>query len=78
MDRLLRPRLGVAGILAVLAVTGCGGVRDVSCKCPKPVGYDDATLKQISQALRALPPDNVLHRAMEDYENERDDLRFCP
>jgi len=26
--------------------------------------------------LRALPADNVLHQAMEDYENERDDLRF--
>jgi hypothetical protein len=34
-------------------------------------------LAKISQALRALPSDNVLHRAMEDYENERDDLRFC-
>jgi hypothetical protein len=28
--------------------------------------------------LRALPEDNVLRQAMEDYENERDDLRFCP
>jgi hypothetical protein len=28
--------------------------------------------------LRALPSDNVLQQAMEDYENERDDLRFCP
>jgi hypothetical protein len=25
-----------------------------------------------------LPSDNVLRQAMEDYENERDDLRFCP
>jgi len=24
-----------------------------------------------------LLPDNVLLQAMEDYENERDDLRFC-
>ena len=28
-------------------------------------------------ALRALPPDNVLHQAMDDYEDERDDLRIC-
>ena len=45
-------------------------------QCPKPVDYDEATLKKISEALRALPADNVLRQAMEDYENERDDLRF--
>ena len=78
MGTFSKLRLRFAGIIAVFAMAGCGGVRDSSCKCPKPVVYDDATLKQISQALRALPPDNVLHRAMEDYENERDDLRFCP
>ena len=76
-------RLSRDGIRAVVLVTafslvGCNTPRDTSCKCPKPVAYDEATLKQISQALRALPYDNVLHQAMEDYENERDDLRFCP
>ena len=65
-------------IVAILVLTGCSVAHDTSCKCPKPVAYDDATLKKISQALRALPSDNVLHQAMEDYENERDDLRFCP
>jgi len=65
-------------IIAVLSLIGCSAQRDASCKCPKPVAYDEATLKKISQALRALPSDNVLHQAMEDYENERDDLRFCP
>jgi hypothetical protein len=75
---LLKPRIRYAAIIAVLVFTGCTGTRDTSCKCPKPVAYDEPTLKEISQALRALPSDNVLHRAMEDYENERDDLRFCP
>jgi hypothetical protein len=75
---LLKPGIHAAPILAALVLTGCSVERDTSCKCPKPVAYDEATLKEISQALRALPPDNVLHRAMEDYENERDDLRFCP
>jgi hypothetical protein len=70
--------VGVAALAAVLVVAGCGGMRPTACQCPKPVAYDEATLKQISQALRALPSDNVLHQAMEDYENERDDLRFCP
>jgi hypothetical protein len=75
---LLNAEIRVAAIVAVLVLTGCNTARDASCKCPKPVAYDDATLKKISQALRALPSDNVLHQAMEDYENERDDLRFCP
>ena len=78
MWALLKPGIRVAGIFAVLVLTGCSVTRDASCKCPKPVAYDEATLKEISQALRALPSDNVLHQAMEDYENERDDLRFCP
>ena len=64
-------------LTAVLAVVGCSTVRSTACQCPKPVAYDEETLSKISKALRSLPPDNVLLRAMEDYENERDDLRFC-
>ena len=64
-------------LAALVVVAGCGA-RSTACQCPKPVAYDEPTLKKISQALRALPADNVLHQAMEDYENERDDLRFCP
>ena len=69
-------RTGIA-LAAALALVGCSTARPTACHCPKPVTYDDETLKKISQALRALPPDNVLLQAMEDYENERDDLRFC-
>jgi hypothetical protein len=75
---LLTPGIRAAVLVAVLVLSGCSVARDASCKCPKPVDYDEPTLKKISQALRALPSDNVLHQAMEDYENERDDLRFCP
>jgi hypothetical protein len=75
---LLKPRIRDAAIGVALVLTGCTVAKDTSCKCPKPVAYDEPALKEISQALRALPSDNVLHRAMEDYENERDDLRFCP
>jgi hypothetical protein len=72
-------RVGVlaAGLASVLAIAGCSAARPAACQCPKPVAYDDDTLKKISQALRALPSDNVLQQAMEDYENERDELRFC-
>jgi hypothetical protein len=69
---------GVAALSAVLTLANCSSMRTGACQCPKPVAYDEPTLKKISQALRALPADNVLHQAMEDYENERDDLRFCP
>jgi hypothetical protein len=72
-----RAGIGVAGLAMLVIAGGCTNGRSTTSQCPKPVAYDEATLKQISQALRALPPDNVLHRAMEDYENERDDLRFC-
>jgi hypothetical protein len=74
----LRAGVSVVSLVALLVVAGCGTTRSTACRCPKPVAYDEPTLKKISQALRALPAENVLHQAMEDYENERDDLRFCP
>ena len=67
----------IAVLAALIAAAGCSSTRTSACQCPKPVAYDDDTLTKISQALRALPEDNVLRQAMEDYENERDDLRFC-
>jgi hypothetical protein len=67
----------LAAITAVLLVAGCSSMGSTACQCPKPVTYDDATIAKITAALRALPPDNVLHEAMDDYEDERDDLRFC-
>ena len=70
-------RSKIATLAALIAAAGCSSTRTTACQCPKPVAYDDDTLTKISQALRALPEDNVLRQAMEDYENERDDLRFC-
>ncbi len=70
----MRSRAGVAFALAILLLAvGCssGG------KCPKPVAYDEATLREIQKALTALPRDNILHQVMADYETERDELRFC-
>jgi hypothetical protein len=71
-------RSKIAALAALIAAAGCSSTRTTACQCPKPVAYDEETLTKISQALRALPEDNVLRQAMEDYENERDDLRFCP
>jgi hypothetical protein len=69
------PMLGKAGLalLAALLLQGCSS----GPKCPKPVVYDDATVKKIQKAREALPRDNILLQVLEDYENERDDLRFC-
>jgi len=57
-----------------LVAGGCGGS---ASKCPKPIVYDEATLKKIEKARQALPRDSILLQLLEDYENERDDLRFC-
>jgi hypothetical protein len=72
----MRSRTGwrlAAAIAGPLIATGCGG----ASKCPQPVAYDEATLREIQKALTALPRDNILHQVMADYEMERDDLRFC-
>ena len=70
----MRARGGIAlALIAPLLASACGG----GSKCPKPVAYSDATLKQIEKAREALPRDSVLQQVLIDYENERDDLRFC-
>jgi hypothetical protein len=66
-----------AALGLVLFTVGCSGAASSVCRCPKPVAYDDATIKKITQALRDLPSDNILHQAMDDYEDERYDLRAC-
>ena len=69
----MRSRAGLTLASAILLLaTGCSG-----SPCPKPIAYDDATLREIQKALTALPRDNILHQVMADYETERDDLRFC-
>ncbi len=68
----MRPAVGIALAVALL-LSGCGS----ASKCPKPVVYDDATLKKIEKAREALPKNSILEQVLEDYENERDDLRFC-
>lgn len=68
----MRGKVGLA-LAAALLLQGCGG----GPRCPKPVVYDDATLKKIQKARAELPRDSILLQVLEDYENERDDLRFC-
>ncbi len=69
----MRSGVGAVLVLALLA----GGCGTSASKCPKPIAYDDATLKKIEKAREALPKESILLQVLEDYENERDDLRFC-
>ncbi len=59
----------------VLLLGGCGGGH--ALRCPQPVVYDDATLKQIQKAREGLPKDSILRRVLDDFETERDELRYC-
>lgn len=67
----------ITALAVVFLISGCSGNRSTASHCPQPVNYDDGTIKKITAALRVLPPDSVLHQAMDDYEEERDDLRAC-
>ncbi len=73
----MRGRLALA-LGAALLAGGCGMFgADNAHKCPKPVVYDRATLDKIEAAIEKLPRDSILRQVLSDYENERDDLRFC-
>jgi hypothetical protein len=72
-----RAEMGVAAVAALLVVAAVAA-RARLVPMPHTGRYDEATLKKISQAAHALPLDNVLHQAMEDHENERDNLRSFP
>jgi hypothetical protein len=73
MRRKARLALG----LLLLALGACSSDSNSGHHRPIPVTYDDATLKKIEKAREALPRNSILLQVLEDYENERDDLRFC-
>ena len=80
----MRATAGIA-LAAALALAGCGrgpagegsAADRVERKCPVPIPYSKAQLDEIQKAIHELPKDSILHQVMRDYENERDDLRFC-
>ena len=52
---------GRAGLGLVLAARCWQRAAAAGRKCPKPVVYDEATLRKIQKALAALPRDSILH-----------------
>lgn len=71
--------LSVLATALFLAACGSGGAdpERAAHKCPVPVHYTKQQLDDIQKALEKLPKDSILLQAMQDYEQERDDLRFC-
>ncbi|HEX3538137.1 MAG TPA: hypothetical protein VHU15_15365 [Stellaceae bacterium] len=74
--------ISAVALAAALALAGCGrGPAGEGSgperKCPVPIPYSKAQLDEIQKAIHDLPKDSILHQVMRDYENERDDLRFC-
>jgi hypothetical protein len=74
---ILAATLPMALVLAGCSGSGAGSSDRAAGKCPPPVSYTKAQLDEIQQAIHDLPKDSILHQVMRDYENERDDLRFC-
>ena len=80
----MRRAAGLA-LSAALALAACGvgpeGSRPegsrVERKCPVPVHYTKEQYDEIQKALTALPKDSILLQTMQDYEEERDALKFC-
>jgi hypothetical protein len=77
MRAILSVALAAALAVAACSGTGPGGGSGAERKCPVPIPYTKAQLDEVQKAIHDLPKDSILHQIMRDYENERDDLRFC-
>ncbi len=69
----------IAAAFAVLslALAGCAAPQQPSVQCPQVVKYTDAQLDAIQRSINRLPKDDPLRGAMSDYEQLRDDSRYC-
>jgi hypothetical protein len=74
------PRIAAAAALPLAFVIGLGGCADDAegpGHCPQVRAYSPSEEKAITRAMQALPPDNPLFGAMQDYEELRDEARLC-
>jgi hypothetical protein len=69
-------RIAAVLALAAPALAGCGG-GPPPMQCPQVVNYSDAQLDAIQAAINRLAKDDPLRGAMKDYEQLRDDSRYC-
>jgi len=69
--------LGLAAALLCAGCSGSGSSSTAERRCPVPVHYTKQQYDEIQKAMKALPKDSILLQTMQDYEQERDDLRFC-
>ena len=72
--------MSLAALAAVsLALAGCGSQQRTADapRCPQVVNYSDAQLGAIQASINKLPKNDALRGAMSDYEQLRDDARYC-
>jgi hypothetical protein len=69
--------IGAAFAVLSLVLAACAGPQRPAVKCPQVVNYTDAQLDAIQQSINRLPKNDPLRGAMSDYEQLRDDARFC-
>ncbi len=70
-------RLASAFALLSLALAGCGTTTEPDVQCPQVVKYTDAQLDAIQASINHLAKNDPLRGAMSDYEQLRDDARYC-
>jgi hypothetical protein len=63
-------------VLLSAMLYGCGG-GPPPVPCPQVVNYSDAQLDAIQRSINSLPKKDPLRGAMSDYEQLRDDARYC-
>lgn len=72
--------MSLAALAAMsLALAGCGSQPRAADapRCPQVVNYSDAQLTAIQASINKLPKNDALRGAMSDYEQLRDDARYC-
>ncbi len=75
MTRAVRRAAAIA--VALLLLAGCERPHYAPTQCPAVKPYSEAELAAIQKAIDALPANDPLRGAMQDYEELRDDARNC-
>jgi hypothetical protein len=63
--------------VSLLLLAGCQKSLFQPVQCPQIKPYSDPQLDAIQRSINALPQNDPLRAAMQDYEDLRDDARVC-